>query len=89
MEQQYILKRRWQSKTGIQEELYLGYNNSNKLDYITDLPRAKVMTKEEYNKWLLVLANSNQIVIDVLPEDFNKEEIRNIEENTNEQSTNN
>ena len=30
----YILKRPWQSKSGFQEMLYLGYNDNNKIDYV-------------------------------------------------------
>lgn len=70
-----ILKRNWQSKTGLQEELYLGYNEKNKLDYVIDLSKAKVMTEEECKEWLLALANSKQIVIDILPEEFTQNEI--------------
>lgn len=69
-----ILKRKWQSKTGLQEKLYLGYNEDNKLDYIADLPKAKVMTEEECKEWLLVLTNSKQIIIDVMPEEFIQKE---------------
>lgn len=89
MEQQYILKRPWRSKSGIQEELYLGYNENNRLDCISDLPKAKQMSQKECEEFKSILTNSKVWVVDVLPEDFNKEEIKNIEENTNEQSTNN
>ena len=81
-----ILKRKWQSKTGLQEELYLGYNENDKLDYISNLQKAKVMTKEECQEWLLVLTNSKQIVIDTLPEELIQNEIT--EENANEQPNN-
>ena len=78
MSKNCILKRHWQSKSGVQEELYLGYNEYQHLDYIADLPQAKVMTEEECKEWLLILADSKQIVVDTIPE-----EIRNIEENNN------
>ena len=81
-----ILKRKWQSKTGLQEELYLGYNENDKLDYISNLQKAKVMTEEECQEWLLVLTNSKQIVIDTLPEELIQNEIT--EENANEQPNN-
>ena len=89
MSNKHILKLPWQSKSGIQEDLYLGYNDNNKLDYIVDLPRAKVMTEEECKEWLLILKNSKRMVIDTLPEEFNEEETKSTEENTNEQSTDN
>ena len=85
MSGKYILKRPWQSRHGLQEELYLGYNENNRLDYITNIKAAKVMTEEECKEWLLVLANSKKIIIDVLPEEFNNEEIK---ENTDEQQDN-
>ena len=77
-----ILKRKWQSRTGLQENLYLGYDIDNKLDYISDLPKAKIMTEEECREWLLVLANSKQIIIDVMPEEFiqNKVTEKNVDE---------
>lgn len=56
MKQQYILKRVWQSKTGLQEFLYLGYNNKNKIDCISNKEKAIRMTKEECEEWLLVLS---------------------------------
>ena len=86
MSGKYILKRPWQSRRGPQEELYLGYNENNHLDYITDLKKAKVMTEEECKEWLLVLANSRQIIIDVLPEEFTQNEV--IEESANGQQDN-
>ena len=49
----------WQSKIGLQEELYLGYNEDNKLDCITDRNKAKVMTYEECKEWQLILMNRN------------------------------
>ena len=56
MEQQYILKRVWQSKTGFQEFLYLGRNENNKIDCIPDKEKAIKMTKTECEEWLLVLS---------------------------------
>lgn len=56
-EKNFILKRIWQSKTGFQEELYLGYNEDNKLDCIPDRSKAKIMTYEECKEWQLILMN--------------------------------
>lgn len=69
----YILKRNWQSKSGIQEELYLGYDNQDKLDCIADLPKAKKMTQEECEEFKAMLPNNKVWVIDVLPEDSHNE----------------
>ena len=69
-----VLKRFWQSRLGIQEELYLGYNENNKLDCITDLPKAKKMTLEECEEFKTMLLNSKVWVIDVLPEEFNQDQ---------------
>lgn len=82
---QYILKRPWQSRHGHQEELYLGYNENNKLDCIVDLPKAKKMTQEECEEFKSILANSKVWVIDVAPEEINQEQI---EESTNETNSN-
>ena len=82
--EQCVLKRNWQSKSGIQEELYLGYGNQDKLDCVADLPKAKKMTQEECEEFKAMLPNSKVWVIDVLPEEFNQ----NIEETTNETDSN-
>ena len=58
--ERYILKMFWQSKTGIQEVLYLGYNESGKTDCVSDKDKAKRMTKEDCEDWLLILANGNR-----------------------------
>ena len=72
----FILKRSWQSKSGVQEELYLGYNDNDKLDCISDLPKAKKMTEEECKEFKSMLLNSRMWVIDLLSEEFNNEEIK-------------
>jgi hypothetical protein len=80
-EKNFILKCNWQSKTGLQEELYLGYNENNKLDCVSDLKRAKKMTQEECEDFKVILANSKAWVIDTVIE----EEIEvTQEENANE-----
>ena len=70
-----VLKRNWQSKSGIQEELYLGYNEKNKLDCVADLKVAKVMTEEECEDFKSALINSKEwIIVDSIPEDLPQEE---------------
>ena len=86
MSKHYILKRKWQSRHGLQEELYLGYNESDKLDCITDLPQAKKMTQEECEEFKAMLPNSKVWVIDITPEEINQEPI--VEESTNETDSN-
>ena len=47
----YILTRLWQSKTGYQERLYLGYNELDHIDCIPDKDKALVMSEEDANEW--------------------------------------
>lgn len=54
-QKKYILKRPWQTSFGEQYILYLGYNEKNHIDSILEKDRAKRMTKEEGESWLLVL----------------------------------
>jgi hypothetical protein len=84
-EKNFILKRMWQSKTGLREELYLGYNEDNKLDCITDRNKAKVMTYEECKEWQLILMNRNMWSIERFEEITEEPELvkENVEENTN------
>lgn len=70
MSKNYILKRKWQSRHGLQEELYLGYNANNKLDCIPDIKKAKPITEEEIQEWLLALPNSRVWIVDALPEEY-------------------
>ena len=71
----YILKRPWQSKSGIQEELYLGYNEKNKLDCVADLKAAKVITEEECEEFKSILINSKEwIIFDTIPEELLREQ---------------
>lgn len=55
-EMNYVLKRVWQSKSGVQEFLYLGYNDNGKMDCVANIEKAKRMTEEECEQWLLVVA---------------------------------
>lgn len=89
LDNNYILKRPWQSRSGDQEELYLGYNENNKLDCIPDLPKAKKMTQKECEEFKSILANSKMWIIDVVSEE-ESEDIHNDnnEENANEQPNN-
>lgn len=82
----FILKRPWQSITGIQEILYLGYNDENKIDCIPNRNKAKVMTCEECEEWLLVLANRNMWSIERFEE--MTEEPEEIQEETQEENIN-
>lgn len=59
-EERYILKMTWQSKTGVQGVLYLGCNELGKMDCVPDKDKAKRMTKEDCEGWLLILANGNR-----------------------------
>lgn len=69
------LKRKWQSKSGIQEELYLGYNEKNKLDCVADLKTAKAMTEEECEEFKSMLINSKEwIIFDTIPEELLQEQ---------------
>lgn len=54
-QKKYILKRPWQTSFGEQYILYLGYNEKNHIDSILEKDRAKRMTKEECESWLLIL----------------------------------
>ena len=70
-----VLKRKWQSKSGIQEELYLGYNERNKLDCVADLKTVKVMTEEECEEFKSMLINSKEwIIFDTIPEELLQEQ---------------
>lgn len=85
-ENNFILKRNWQSKTGLQEVLYLGFNENNKLDCITDIKKAMTMTQEECERFKSILANSQMWIVDIMPEEINEEEIQ--KENANETDNN-
>lgn len=54
----YILKRPWQSRHGVREILYLGYNESNRVICVSNKDEAIIMTKEDCEGWLLILADS-------------------------------
>lgn len=86
----YILKRPWQSKSGIQEELYLGYNSQNRLDCVSDLKKAKRMSREECEEFQAILFNSKMWVIDIISEENTSKEVieETIKENTDETNSN-
>ena len=84
---QYILKRPWQTKTGLQEELYLGYNENNKIDCVAEKDKAIKMTKEECEDWLLIITDRRMWSIEEVVEEVIEipEENQTVEENTDEQ----
>lgn len=58
-QKKYILKRPWPTSFGEQYILYLGYNEKNHIDSVLEKNRAKQMTKEECESWLLVLTKKH------------------------------
>lgn len=58
-QKKYILKRPWQTSFGEQYILYLGYNEKNHIDSILEKDKAKRMTKEECESWLLFLTKKH------------------------------
>ena len=81
-EKNFILKRMWKSKTGFQEDLYLGYNEFNHLDCVSDRSQAKVMTYDECKEWLLFLLGRSMWTIEKFEEMTEEPEL--IEENAEE-----
>ena len=75
-----ILKRIWQSQTGLRETLYLGYDEYNKLRCIPEKEKAKVMTKEECEEWLLVLSQPKAWSIEEIKEDPVENKIEEVKE---------
>ena len=63
-EKNFILKRIWQSRHGLKEYLYLGYNEFNHIDCIADRNKAKIMTYDECKDWKLILTNSDEWTIE-------------------------
>lgn len=51
---QYRLKKLWQSRSGLQEVLYLSFKN-NRIDCTNIKEDALVMTKEDAESWLIIL----------------------------------
>ena len=79
-QKKYILKRPWQTSFGEQYILYLGYNENNHIDSILEKDRAKRMTKEECESWLLILTNRHLWSIEEIKEE-NQGEINNANNN--------
>ena len=79
-QKKYILKRPWQTSFGEQYILYLGYNETNHIDSILDKDRAKRMTKEECESWLLILTKKHLWSMEEIKEE-NQGEINNADNN--------
>jgi hypothetical protein len=80
-ESKYILKRNWQSTSGEQEVLYLGYSKSGIIDCVSDKIEAKVMTKEDAEAWKLILLNGHIWSIEEL-----EEPVKELKENADDES---
>jgi hypothetical protein len=59
-ETKYILSQFWQSKTGLQQTLYLGKYNG-KIDCVDNKDDALIMTKEDAESWKQIVSRKHML----------------------------
>ena len=69
MSKKCVLKRMWQSRSGLNQVLYLGDNGSGKLDCVVDKGQAKIMTTEDAECYRLILADARMWIIEEIEEE--------------------